>query len=103
LATKPILLIRSAGTKLISHVFAYGVSHLWESTVGPATSDVIVPSIHTDARVTECQAHNVGCASPLTFAWRETTSGSHVTSWITMHEPPMYLMLANMLNMCFIR
>jgi len=102
LTTKPILLIHSAGTKLISHVFAYDVFHLWESTVGPAISDVSVPSLHTDARVTECQDHTMVCAMPLTFVWCETTSGSQATSWITMHEPPVYLMVANMLNICLI-
>jgi len=97
LATKPILLIHSAGTKLISRVYAYGVSHLWESTEGPATSDVSVPTVHTDARVTECQDHTMVCAVPLTFAWRKTISGSHATSWITVHEPPVCCVVANML------
>jgi hypothetical protein len=48
--------------------------------MGPATSGVSVPSIHTDARVTECQAYTMVCAVPLTFAWCETTSVSHATS-----------------------
>lgn len=33
--------------------------------MGPATSDVSVPSLHTNARVTECQDHAMVCAVPL--------------------------------------
>jgi len=43
--------------------------------VGPATSDVSVPPVHT----AECHDHTMVYAVPLTFAWRETTSGSPST------------------------
>lgn len=68
MAAKPILLIHSAGTKLISLVFAYGFYHLEESIVVPATCDVSVPSLHTDASYRVLVSyHGVCCAINFCF------------------------------------
>ena len=97
LATEPILLSRSAHTNLISLVVVYDVPHLWESPVGPTISQVSFPSIHTDAGVAQLRYHTAVFAAPLTFAWRDTTGGSHGTSWVAMREPPVCLMIANVI------
>jgi hypothetical protein len=46
---------------------------------GPTTSEVSVPSLHTDDGVTERQYYTAVHAAPLTFARREATGGSHGT------------------------
>jgi hypothetical protein len=66
-ANKPILISRSAGTKLISLVFAHDFHHLWESPASPTTSDVSFLSLHIGARVTGRLYHNAVFAKPLTL------------------------------------
>jgi len=85
-ANKPILIGRSAGTSLMSLVFAHDFPHLWESPASPTTSEVSFPSLCTGAAVTGRLYHNAVLAKPLTLVGRETTSGSNGTS-MTMREP----------------
>jgi len=87
-ANEPILIGRSAGTKLMSLVFAHDFPHLWESPASPTTSEVSFPSLRTGAGVTGRLYHNAVFAKPLTFVGRETTGGSNGTT-VTMFEPPV--------------
>jgi hypothetical protein len=63
LATEIILPDGSAGTQLISLVFTYIYSHLWEPLGGPTTYAVGFLSVHTDTGVTEGNFHAA------VFAW----------------------------------
>jgi len=83
-----LLISRSAGTKLMSLVFAHYFPQPWESPASPTTSEVSFPSLRTGAGVTGRLYHNAVFAKPLTFLGRETTSGSSGTS-MTMREPPV--------------
>jgi hypothetical protein len=114
-ANEPILISRSAGTKLISLVFAHDFPHLWESPASSATSDVSFLSLHAGAGVTGRLYHNAVFVKPLTLLgvrppvaplvllwpcvshrWLQwypcdhvwATSGFNSTS-MTMREPPV--------------
>jgi hypothetical protein len=67
---------------------------LLEPPVVPTTSDVSLPSVHTNTWVTDSQSHTALFAAALTSAWRETTGGSHVTFWMTVRESLVHLMVA---------
>ena len=98
LATEPILLSCSAGTKLISLIFANQFPHLLQSPVGPTTSEVRFPYLNINSGVTEHYYNIAMFATPLTLVWFEAAGSCHGASWMTMRGPLVYLMVANKLG-----
>jgi len=46
----------------------------------------------------ELQSHTVVSAVQLTSAWHKITRNYHGTSWMTIHEPPVSLMVIKVLK-----
>jgi hypothetical protein len=52
----------------------------YELVADPTISEISFPSLHTENKVTEHHFHTTLFAASLTFAWHETTGGSHGTA-----------------------